>query len=327
MPIANRSSSTWWDVNGDGGLSFTGKAHWLTSNAVNLSTSCIYGVGTSRLRPSFEWLTVLDSIAQVEPSKSPARVWSDSLWQMLSWHEVESVVGPPNILEIGCGTGSLGRKIATAHPTARYLGLDVKYDESWEQAGNLRTTFRQLDAQDLGKVLSGQNVVISQSSLEHIGPDAGVMRTIGMHYHESGEPLLMIHLVPSPVCMWLYPGHGIRQYSAGILARLGRYLGPGSRQWVAALGGLSSSRFLLGRNLESRGLRSTSTDPSRNLSRAFSEDLNRHQPWGPVFLAWIVAVNVRFQGLESLRLDEYGRSFGSRQRSAWGVPVSGGHVA
>ncbi|HEX2653567.1 MAG TPA: class I SAM-dependent methyltransferase [Xanthobacteraceae bacterium] len=160
--------------------------------------------------------------------RSPSRLLADLFLE----HELSKLnQNSLNILEIGCGSGSMARKLSLLGYTGSYVGIDVsdnRFDRSIDC--NLEVSLVRTDAHDYvpDKTL---DLIISFSALEHIPREDALLRRLRKHMKDGGTE---IHIVPGASALITYLWHGYRQY--GILAIRER-LGEGQ---VIRLGGFGS---------------------------------------------------------------------------------------
>ncbi len=137
---------------------------------------------------------------------SPARLYSDHfLDTVLPLLEPRCSL---DVLEIGCGSGSLCGRLARLGFSGRYTGLDIgdRFDHAivpgFEKQFILAdaTTWAPADRFDL---------IVSVSALEHIPDDVRVIAQARTWLRSGG---LQVHIVPSGWGLPLYLWHGYRQY-------------------------------------------------------------------------------------------------------------------
>jgi hypothetical protein len=140
------------------------------------------------------------------------------------------------VAEIGCGSGGLGDLIADHLPDIDYIGCDLHPHPDWEKRTSARFRFQVADAKNVAEALHGRNLIVTQSALEHFEHDLIFFRQVADEATISGAPMLQIHLLPSPACLWLYLWHGYRQYSHRRLEEIAALFDPDAFSAVAALG-------------------------------------------------------------------------------------------
>jgi SAM-dependent methyltransferase len=134
------------------------------------------------------------------------------------------------ILEIGCGSGSMASRLERLGYRGNYVGVDVR-DRFRPATGAISQTFVCSDAHDFvpGKPI---DLLISVSALEHIPRDADLIQRLSRHMAPAG---VQLHFVPASAGLIAYLWHGYRQYSPVALAE--RF---GPQADIIRLGGFAS---------------------------------------------------------------------------------------
>lgn len=225
------------EISGDRRLSVLQRLVWLGFNVVNNRDAAPRG----NALPPFDF--ILDAgrqaalAAQCHDKSSPSRRLSDMFWMSLPWAEIARALGGRlDVAEIGCGSGYLGRLIAGYVAETDYTGGDLFAHPDWEKHTSAHFRFRVADAKNVADILRGRNLIVTQSALEHFEEDLTFFRQVAAEAEASGAPLLQIHLMPSPACLWLYLWHGYRQYSHRRLEEIAALFGENAFTAVAALG-------------------------------------------------------------------------------------------
>ena len=150
-------------------------------------------------------------------NSSPSRKLSDLFWLSLPWERIKAELGEISVLDIGCGSGGYGKRLAewSNSRIANYIGLDINQHANWEQLSqNYGFHFYAKNVCDFPiEKLENTNLLISQSSLEHIAEDLSIFRRIQQYVRAYKKSIIQIHLIPSSACLRLYRLHGIRQYT------------------------------------------------------------------------------------------------------------------
>jgi SAM-dependent methyltransferase len=225
------------EISGDRRLSLPQRLLWLAFNVANNRAAAPRGSGL----PAFDFILSSgerDALAaRCEDKSSPSRRLSDMFWMSLPWSDIaRALKGPVAVAEIGCGSGSLGELIAGYLPDIDYLGCDLFAHPDWEKRTSARFRFRVADARNVADALRGKNLIVTQSALEHFEEDLTFFRQVADEAKASGAPLLQIHLMPSPACLWLYLWHGYRQYSHRRLEEIAALFGQDAFAAVVGLG-------------------------------------------------------------------------------------------
>ncbi|WP_337997829.1 class I SAM-dependent methyltransferase [Oleispirillum naphthae] len=225
------------EISGDRRLSLAQRLLWLGFNVANNWTAAPRGGAL----PAFDF--VLDAerqaalAAKCHDKSSPSRRLSDMFWMSLPWAEIARALGGRlDVAEIGCGSGYLGRLIAGYAPETDYTGCDLFAHPDWEKRTSERFRFRVADARNVADILRGRNLIVTQSALEHFEEDLTFFRQAAAEAEAHGAPLLQIHLMPSPACLWLYLWHGYRQYSHRRLEEIAALFGARAFAAAVALG-------------------------------------------------------------------------------------------
>lgn len=187
-------------------------------------------------------------IADVRQSEvvpvSPGRFLSNAFWDSLNYDYLKELHnGSFRVIEIGCGTGRYGHRIARLADIESYEGLDLYYHSEWNQEEMKNFQFHQDTYANISKYLLHQNLIVTQSALEHFESDVLLLKQISTYATESGRPIMSIHLFPSATSLYTFLWHGIRQYGRLQLARLVRANGDKSTNYVFSLGGITINFF------------------------------------------------------------------------------------
>lgn len=286
-------------LNGDGHLSLVERAAYLALNWID------HRAPYARLDPA---LSIADFdprdpalLAQLPGVPSPSRAMCDLFWMRLPWDAIEREVGPLRILDLGCGSGRYGTSLQawTGGRVARYLGVDRDAHPDWTRLGTEHRylEFVRGDVEAIGPLIPADtNIIISQSTLEHVHDDVRVLEQTHAHAETYGRPMLHIHLVPSQACLWTYLWHGYRQYSPRTISERTRLFADSPRI-VVRLGGTASNRlhfrFITWPLMIRRGTDRRAVSPKAyliELRRAVERDLQQPQP-SPAFYAVLIHSN------------------------------------
>jgi SAM-dependent methyltransferase len=226
---------------GDGRLRVDQAAAYLLLNAVdNMRAHAHVDPGLSASR--FVCPTAVDELRAVDGTPSPSRALCDLFWTHLPWAALQDRLGPIEIADLGCGSGAYAERFQnwSGGRVVRYIGVDLRAHPRWEMlAATLAfAEFTTGDIEQIDALLpSSTNVIVSQSTLEHVRDDAAVFERLHAFAHASGRPLLQLHAVPSAACLRLYLWHGYRQYTPRTLSPLTREFADCSTRRLIALGG------------------------------------------------------------------------------------------
>lgn len=162
---------------------------------------------------------------------SPSRALTDSFLRMRLPQVIP--LGPIRVLEIGCGSGSLCRKLAAIGYTGSYTGIDIHDRFNHEAIPGFSRQFICDDAHRFDPGESRFDLIVSISALEHIPADIKLISRLPDWLAPNGRE---IHFLPSGWALLTYLWHGWRQYP---LRSIGKRFG---HEAVAApLGGLAST--------------------------------------------------------------------------------------
>jgi hypothetical protein len=222
----------------------------------------------------------------------------------LPWAAIQEEVGEIRIADIGCGSGRYGVNLIewSGHRVARYVGIDRTAHPDWPRLGadHPQLEFRCGRAEAIDELIpAGTNVLMSQSTFEHVADDLGAFDRIHRYVHEHGGPVIQMHLVPSQACLWTYLWHGYRQYTPRTLSAITRRFHDCSLRSIVRLGGGECNalhrRFVTWPVLIRRGADLRDEQPERyreRLREAIRRDMEARQP-SPAFYALLIHSNPR----------------------------------
>lgn len=299
----------WASQNGDGPLRPDQRLAYLFLNAIDNRFPYRHldpGLRIADFRCD-EAMARLDDLAG---TPSPSRAISDLFWMHLPWGAIASDLGALHVLDLGCGSGRYGERLAawSGERVERYVGVDLSAHRDWvaRSATHSFIEFKAGDIEELDRFISpGTNLIISQSTLEHVADDFRALDHIHTYAHHCRRPLLQIHLVPSAACLRLYLWHGYRQYTPRTLASLTTRFADCSERLLVRLGGDACNalhqRFitwpvLIRRAADARDLRPA--EYRYALAAAIAHDMRRPQR-SPAFYALLIHSNVRTPVLTS----------------------------
>ena len=203
----NETSSIINKSNGDNKLNYIQKIIYITSNFIENIIPSFNKIETKSYTPQILKLLPTEN-------RSPSRLWCDLFWEdfvkteLIQLKEISAA-------EFGCGSGKyalllnklLGDKLCS------YLGFDVKENKQWEKINllNKKIEFQKINPSQTGSLLQGQNLLFTQSAIEHFQNDLSFFKKLNL-YAEKNK-CLQIHFIPSPFCLFTYLFHGYRQYN------------------------------------------------------------------------------------------------------------------
>ena len=187
---------------------------------------------------------LLSIISNFPKSLILPRALCDIFWNTLPWSDIEKELGEFNILDIGCGGARAFNNIFSKmpdkniSPNLRYTGVDMSSRKNWNE---LRANPNvKLFKEDICKFLEEKrldfNIIVSQSSLEHIKPDLYIHKLLSKYLSSNKQTTLQIHLVPARACHSLYGRHGYRHYSKYKLSKISKLYADFSKSFLFPLG-------------------------------------------------------------------------------------------
>jgi SAM-dependent methyltransferase len=127
--------------------------------------------------------------------------------------------GPIDMLEIGCGSGSMMPRLFDLGYSGTYVGVDVDDRFVHEHGTAFTARFVQSDAH-LYEPSNPVNLIFSFSALEHIDRDDVLITRLSGFVKPEGA---QVHVVPAAAGLFIYLWHGYRQYTpADLEKRFGR---------------------------------------------------------------------------------------------------------
>ncbi|MBF0143897.1 MAG: hypothetical protein HQL59_10630 [Magnetococcales bacterium] len=244
-------SSSWCRISGDGPLP-AGKAFlWRLLN--RLDNAWRPEAGHPRLRrsrfapgldgPLWEKIDRLDA-----GLSSPARRLVLHFLAQFPWAKAIAHLGPLGVADLGCGRGEAALHLQdfTEGNLQTYQGFDIAPRPEWPalQAKHPFITFRELDSHAvLADLDPACNLILSETSLEHIPDDLALFDQIAAWMRRRQGPLLQLHFLPAAASLELYGLHGFRQYSPRRVVRLLERLPENCRATLVSLGGNASAEL------------------------------------------------------------------------------------
>jgi SAM-dependent methyltransferase len=169
--------------------------------------------------------------AAIESGQSPGRL----LTELFLEAELPRLTPPRplNVLEIGCGSGSMAYRLARIGYRGTYTGIDIndRFRRDHPADFPFVVTFIQGDAHRFAPAAKG-DLMVSVSTLEHIPDDAALIDRLASLFAPGG---VEVHVIPSGASLMIYLWHGFRQYTPRTLVEK---FGP--KVEIVRLGGLGS---------------------------------------------------------------------------------------
>lgn len=213
------------ELSGDIRLSFADRVRYIARNACR-------NLRRGGLRPKTR--VFQPDLARARTSamgQSPARL----LTELFIESELPRLAPPRELamLELGCGSGSMARRLVRLGYRGTYTGIDIKdrFDRQAVAALPLATAFFEIDAHAF-RPADKVDLMLSVSTLEHIPDDARLIARLSEFFNRGG---VEVHVLPSGASLGLYLWHGFRQYTPTSLAQK---FGPSIE--IVKLGGLAS---------------------------------------------------------------------------------------
>ena len=180
---------------------------------------------------------VADHFNSLDGLVSPSRIICNIFWEQLDWDLIRSQLdGELRVMEVGCGTGRYGTKLRKIAQIDSYKGVDIQASEEWYAIPLENFEFEVESYENFLALTSGENLIITQSAIEHFEQDIHFFDSIRKYAESSIHPVIAIHLFPSPACLFTMLLHGIRQYNRRSIAMLVESSGKSQNQKLYALG-------------------------------------------------------------------------------------------
>ncbi len=213
------------ELSGDIPLSPADRLRYLARNAARNTRSFVGGPGSRAFVPD------IDRAAAIEAGQSPGRL----LTELFLESELPRLSPPRelNVLEVGCGSGSMAYRLARIGYRGTYTGIDInnRFRRDHPADFPFSVTFIQGDAHGFAPAAKG-DLMVSVSTLEHIPADAVLIDRLATLFAPGA---VEVHVVPSGASLLIYLWHGFRQYTPRTLVeKFGR------KVEIVRLGGLGS---------------------------------------------------------------------------------------
>ncbi len=297
--LKNDLSSSSHTVNADYFMSTSDKLKYFLFNLVNnLGTKIrMRDIKVEKFNPSKS--AVIEHLNKITDPTSPSRIMSNIFWEYLDWRLIrEKLNGEIRVLEVGCGTGKYGEKLNRVASIDSYKGVDIEAREEWRLNQVDHFFFQRASFEDFSEFTSRENLIITQSALEHFNHDLQFFESIGNYAKKCDFPIVSIHLFPSPMCLFTFLFHGIRQYNRRSILKLIRSCGVPQIVNLYILGGLRSNLFHLVqitfRSVIFRKPLSSKHMPSyiSKISKVLARDSKSRSKFSPSFYALILVWNI-----------------------------------
>ena len=250
--MKNKLSSSIHTLSADKKLSLFKKIFWLFINFVNNNLApkkvnfkeSVIKVKKLNIIPSqINW-----NLLNPRYRMSPSRLIGDLFWSLLPWELIKDEIGQINTFDTGCGKGFyalfLNKLINNMNS---YVGIDFCKRDNWEKLmdKNSFITLIENSSSNISEFINKEtNLFITQSAIEHFNYDLEYFQQIKTFIDKNKKNIIQIHLFPSPVCLWLYLFHGVRQYNfRAIMQIIDIFKTTNSYFRIYPLGGNSSNLF------------------------------------------------------------------------------------
>ena len=296
--LKKHDSSSAHIVNADYFLSASDKLKYFLFNLVNNLGTKVRLQNTRVAKFSPPQSAIVKHLSAANEPTSPSRIMSNIFWEQLDWQLIRAQLnGELRVLEVGCGTGRYGEKLNYLASIDSYKGVDIEVREEWQLNQHTHFVFEKASFEDFRTFTSRENLIITQSALEHFDRDLLFFESIGNYAKTCDYPVISIHLFPSPMCLFTFLFHGIRQYNRRSIAKLIKSSGVPQIADLFVLGGLHSNLFhLVQITLRSVILRKPLS--SKHVSSYFSKiskvlvrDSRSKSKFSPSFYALVLAWN------------------------------------
>lgn len=168
-----------------------------------------------RFKPKIEeedWNKIIS-----EKIKTPSRIICNLFWKNLPWAQIKKEVGEINIFDTGCGNGFYALKLNEfAKKISSYKGIDFYARSNWDELSKNHkyiSLVKSSSSEISSKIPKNTNLFITQSAIEHFVYDLEFFQQIKDFIDKRNKNIIQIHLFPSPISLWLYLFHGVRQYN------------------------------------------------------------------------------------------------------------------
>ena len=213
------------ELNGDTRLSSADRLRYLWRNLCRNLSAVGRGPATRKFSPA------ADKARAMAAGQSPGRL----LTELFIAEELPRLLAmrKADVIEIGCGSGSMADRLAGLDFSGRYCGVDIqdRFNRNRPKDFPFSVEFRQCDVHDFVPAYKA-DLMISVSALEHIPHDD---RVIGRFPDAMKPGGMEVHVVPSGAGLAIYLFHGLRQYTPAALEQ--KF---GADIEIVRLGGLGS---------------------------------------------------------------------------------------
>ena len=215
--------------------------YFITNFVSNIHTKFrLSRLNVIKFQPTQE--AVADHFKLLDGLISPSRIICNIFWEQLDWDLIRNQLGGElRVMEVGCGTGRYGTKLRKIAQIDSYKGIDIQSSEEWYANPLENFEFEVGSYENFLTLTSGENLIITQSAIEHFEQDIYFFDLIKKYAESSEHPVISIHLFPSPACLFTMLLHGIRQYHRRSIAKLVKSSRESQCRNLYALGGIRSN--------------------------------------------------------------------------------------
>ena len=250
--LKNKLSSSIHTLSADKKLSVFKKIFWIFINFLN-NNLAPKKVNNKKSLIKVKKLNIIPSqinwnLLNPRYQMSPSRLIGDLFWSELPWELIKGEIGEINTFDTGCGRGLyalfLNKLINNMNS---YVGIDFHKRDNWQKLMNQNSfiTLIENSSSNISEFFDKEtNLFITQSAIEHFNYDLEYFQQIKKFIDKNKTNIIQIHLFPSPVCLWLYLFHGVRQYNfRAIMQIIDIFKSTNSYFRIYPLGGNASNLF------------------------------------------------------------------------------------
>jgi hypothetical protein len=240
--MSRKRSTSLNTLNADRGLNPLQRVKYLALNLLSNSFGNTHVHPRLRIAPLSPQAET--HLGRLDTHASPSRQLSNLWWMSLPWAAIQEEVGPINVLDVGCGSGGYAQQLQawSGNRLTRYTGVDPTPHKNWANLSQQHPwiTFTAASAHTIHEAIpAGTNLIVSQSTLEHIDYDLQFFEQVRDYTVAAKHPVIQLHTFPSAACLSLYVWHGLRQYTPRTVSTLFSLFSDRSAGTLYALGSRS----------------------------------------------------------------------------------------
>ena len=301
--MKNKLSSSIHTLSADKKLSVFKKIFWILINFVN-NNLAPKKVNNNQSLIKVKKLNIIPNqinwnLLNPRYRMSPSRLIGDLFWSVLPWELIKGEIGQIYTFDTGCGKGWYALYLKKLIDINSYVGIDFYKRDNWQQLMNQNSfiTLIENSSSNISEFIDKEtNLFITQSAIEHFNYDLEYFQQIKKFIDKNKTNTIQIHLFPSPVCLWLYLLHGVRQYNfRAIMQIIDIFKSTNSYFRIYPLGGNSSNLFhflnITIPSLFKKWNEECNDQYTKKLKNAVSRDLKRGISDNPSFYALVIHSN------------------------------------